>query len=418
MSLKDEVAFYRACGTPKISGHKFDGSFATSEAFLNSFRQVIQSDNSNQAHQFVREAEYNDDNVLTNLQLLEGLGYSDSVTVSCRIAQKSASRFYASLSDFLAKCSLLKENNELPEAFYLIEEDYYYPDDSDKEVIHNQIESLKCICSLIDSLKSVAHYHDKTSNGNNSKLIFIANKDSEESRSDSVIIEMQLSKELLGGSIEDLDMLTTLVNTSANNDIHYQARTNIFLSSLHEFLGGLQPLKAFEKLVKQWTLFIQLFNNNYNIYLSGFAFHKIKKEIANDELTISGEISKVTRELIGKLFSIPVSMSVLIAMSHSQSLLVNSVLVLGLLLVTILLVGIVVNQKQQLISVIHSRDVMKSSYGGDQHQYPEELSKHIEDMNTNIENEISSARKWLLFCRLVVWLPLILATLYYLIIYR
>ncbi|HHP0469587.1 TPA: hypothetical protein ACRZ6V_001243 [Vibrio harveyi] len=407
MSLKNEVSFYRACGKPQISHQKFEGCFGASEEFLRSFQDIVQSDN----HSFIREAEWRGENLLRDRALLQEIHASDMIEISCRIPQNSASRFYLNIPDFLDKCSLLKQG-ELPEMFYLIEEDYYYPDDESKDDIRDQIESLKLVCSLIESLKEVAHYHDERSNGGNPKLIFIANKDHEESRSDSVIIEMKLTKELLGGYIDDLDALTTLTK-KPNNDIHYPARVNIFLSSLHEFLDGQTPLKAFEKLVKDWSLFSRLFNNNYNIYLSGFAFHKVKKEIANDELTISGEISKVTRELIGKLFSIPVSLSVLIAMSQSKSMMIDAVLVFGLLLVTVLLVGIVCNQKQQLVSVMHSIEVMKSSYGGNQQHYPEELSQHLVSMNNNLEQEVNSAKKWLCFCRIVAWVPILFATLYY-----
>lgn len=415
MSLRDEVAFYRACGQPKSPYPKIEGTFPASKALVEWLKGYISKSVPSNGN-FLRDADFDGDDLKKTPHLLDSLSETDCIYVHGRPHQDTACCFYDDFDSFLDDCILLK-NGSIPEEFYLKTEDYYYPDDSNLE-LQKTIKYLDDVCTLIRTLKSVAHYHDeRTGGGNYPKLIFIANRDKEEARSDSVILEIKLSSKLLIGTLADLKILSTLSKEKGSTDIHYQARVNIFLSSLHEFFGDLDPGKTLEKLIIKWDDFVRLYESNYNIYLSGFAFHKIKKEIANDELTVSGEISKVTRELISKLFAIPLSMGVLIAMSQTNSWIVHAFLIVSLWLTTVLLKGIVDNQKQQLKSVIHSREIIASSYGGSQRDYPKELSEHLVTMNENLDNEIKSAKDWLSFFNVVVWGPLTIAVLYYLVQY-
>ncbi|WP_407551931.1 hypothetical protein [Vibrio parahaemolyticus] len=395
MTLGYVVAIYRALGCPEIKNQQFAGEFVTTQETLTAFDALFTAKSSGAAR--VQAASCDCVDLLMNDHSLK---VGSTITATFRLARNSAERFYSSYKDLLATPSI--KSGEIPNSFYIIDENHFFNsdgiiDDVDK---YNHLEAL---CALISGLKDLAHYYDKATVQSPNKLVFLA---ADEHKSHPVVLDICLPETVLEADLSDISVLTSLLTEEAKLDAHFESRKSIFYSSLAEFVSGLAPDKAFCKLVEGWVDFTAVYQRNYSTYLSGFAFHKAKKEVAESEIKLAEQLSKVTSELTGKLFSIPVSIAAIVAMFHKDSsLATNGLIVLGLVLAAILIVGIVINQKNQLESVKQAKSIIEQSIEGKQSSYPEELKEHIAQMSKRLDRNIKTARNWLFVFRVLAWVP-------------
>lgn len=113
----------------------------------------------------------------------------------------------------------------------------------------------------------------------------------------------------------------------------------------------------FENLICHWDKFVKLFENNLSTYMSGFSFHKARKEIAKSEAEFAEKISKLITDLTTKVLSIPVSLlasfGIIKLTSRSEMLLV----LLGVLLSSLILHMVLLNQDKQLKHICHAKDI-------------------------------------------------------------
>ncbi|KAA1205860.1 hypothetical protein [Vibrio cholerae] len=328
------------------------------------------------------------------------LSVGSRVTAEFRYGKSNSERFYLSYKELLSSQSI--KSGLVPSCFYVVDKNYFFNinGEVDNQDIFNKI---KIICDLISGLKKLAHYEDASKN----KLVFLA---SDENKS-HVMLDIYLPETVLDADLTDISVLTSLLPDEAKLDAHFESQKSIFYSSLAEFLSGLEPDKAFCKLVEKWGEFTAVYQRNFSTYLSGFAFHKAKKEVAESEIKIAEQLSKVTSELIGKLFSIPVSIAAIVAMFHKDSsLITDGLIVLGLLLAAVLVVGMVINQKNQLGSVKQAKIIVEQAIEGKKSSYPQELKEHIENMSTRLDENIRTARNWLFAFRILAWIPALVGT--------
>ncbi|MDP1097763.1 hypothetical protein Q6288_27140, partial [Klebsiella quasipneumoniae] len=64
----------------------------------------------------------------------------------------------------------------------------------------------------------------------------------------------------------------------------------------------------FQQLIEHWTDFRLAYDNNLSVYLSGFNFHKARKDVAAAELDFSEKTSKTISDLTAKILAIPLSL--------------------------------------------------------------------------------------------------------------
>lgn len=402
MSLRDVVTIYRACNRPQLRSSIFEGAFTVSDENRVSFdalRIATSTESNNGYGRLKRATASNGDDLLDNSrELVEG----EIISVSYRLASSSSEKFYNDLPSLLA--SPIRMELKLPASFYILDKDIFFSSDSDNQE-SPEIHQLQKICTLIQSLSKLAHYHDKKIIDDQSKLVFLSTEDK---TPHPVVLDIELTDDIMHANLDDLSLLTSILSSDAVLDPHYQPRKSILYSSIYEFVKGMEPKAAFKKLSENWAAFAEIYQNNLGTYLSGFAFHKVRKEIAEAEIKIAEQLSKITSELIGKLFSIPVSLAAIVAMLHKDSsLLISMFLVLGLLIAAILVVGVIINQLAQLDSVNHSKKMMDQSFEGNKNNYPEKLKKDIDDMSKRLNSNIKIARHWLTFYRVLAWLPAI-----------
>ncbi|WP_023603438.1 hypothetical protein [Aliivibrio logei] len=403
MSIATIANLYKIANNVSFSGEHFSGSLLTSQENILALRECGSSDfgrivDLEQNGEIVEDIS----DVITNDGILQ---------FKYKIKQNSANKFYQDASSLLSSCDLVKQGH-LPSQCYLVNDNCLLPSDDNNSVTAELLsKKLDNICLFIKSLSELAHYHDsKSSSSNSHTLVFLSN-DFEIPK--PIVIDVIPTEDLLDADLSDLSILTSLVGEKVEMDSHHSARINILSSSLKEFLQGVPPSLAFSKLALNWTAFAKVYQKNYGTYLSGFAFHKVKKDIAESEIKIAEELSKITSDITSKLLSIPVSLAAVITMvtAKKANLYADIFTTLGLIIVTIIIIGLVNNQRAKLDSVKNAKELTLGSFEGEEKNYPIELSEAITKFDINLTNNIKLAEKWLFSFELLSFLPVLSALL-------
>lgn len=396
MSLSAIVSLYRMCGRPELEGGSFSVSGPANEELLLAVRTVYQTSPGS-----FRELLVDDDEVLRSDQLdLSGT----VVEFTFQLPASSDVRFYKDTKDLVDNSGAVCKGL-LPEEFYIVDIDYLHGEQNPPK----QLETLISICEAIQLLSSIAHYHDQKTVSDNRKLVFI----NPEGKSDkpAIVLETNIDFELLSVGPIDCSILRDITDNDSKRDPHYVAKKGVFWSSLAEFSKQTPKSDdAFTNLIKNWNEFLALFQNNLETYLSGFAFHKAKREVAEAELDLASQFSKIIGDITGKLLAIPVSLAALVAIGRADNVFEQIIICVGLLVSSLLIVGVVDNQQRQLGRISHAKSVVMNSFMGKKTSYPEDLKTAIDSMNSNLASNESNLKWTLRFFRAMAWLPVISAT--------
>lgn len=394
MSIAALVTLYRRIGRPPLDSGAFSGTIASENC-----RELINEIVKARSGKFI-------DFIVDGSDLAPTGNIPDGCEVyfDVRPETRSSSRFYDNISDFLKQDKKIGRG-EMPTDFYLVEEDYF--DDGCED--NDTISRLTLVCDLISSLSQLAHYHDEKAKTRFLRLVFL--KPEEIGNTHPVVVETYVDESLLEVSGEvSTDRLKYLCDSSGSEDPHYRERLGVFGNTMAEFIQARpEREKPFYYLVKNWASFIEVYDKNLAVYLSGFAFHKAKREVAEAEVNISSKLSQVIGDITGKLLSIPISLAAVIAIPKAGGAFESTIIVLGLLIAAIVIVEIIENQKRQLARVSDSKNLVLSAFQGRQDIYPLDLSSAVERITTNLGNDEKKLAQLLRFFRVLAWLPVLLA---------
>jgi len=255
-------------------------------------------------------------------------------------------------------------------------------------------------------LSKLAHYHDSKTTDDHLKLVFLQPDEAKP----AVVIETIISPTVLFYEPPDVCLIDELCVGDIKTDPHFNAKRGVFGVTLIEFMNK-RPLEQskFEWIVQHWREFIILYQQNLGTYISGFAFHRVKREIAEKEFYIAGQLSKVTSEITGKLLSIPISFAVIIAVLKSDTIFEKLILVAGLALAALVISGSVRNQQKQLESIGHAKQVIFNSFEGDRDSYPEDINTEITKMVDGLDRNETYLFRLLWFFRVLSWVPFMIS---------
>lgn len=399
MALTSIVELFRNVNRPPIT----NGVFSSRLAMTDDLVRLINATRKLYPTQF-DEIVVDDTEIMSEESLPEQGEY---IEFTFRLHTGTEGKFYSSLKDLIVDVPKISRG-EIPTEFYLIEEDFF----SGTDKLFPKLEKLTVVCRLIKGLSELAHYHDEKTNSGQYRLIFIQPEDSTQPVTKAVEIDTTIDVNMLDGKLPDITLIESLRSEGPKTDPHYSSKIGVFRASLAEFLKKCSLSEpAFSFLVSEWEEFTNLFNKNLNTYLSGFAFHKAKREVAEAELKIADEFSKIIIDITGKLLGIPLSLAATIAITKSTSILESLLIVIGLGLATLIFSGTVGNQQRQFQRIIHAKGVVFSALEGKQEIYPDELKTTITRMKTGLDaNE--NKLKWLLrLFRCLSWVPFLVGVI-------
>ncbi|KIQ58668.1 hypothetical protein [Pseudomonas fluorescens] len=301
---------------------------------------------------------------------------------------------------------------QLPDCFYLLEEDVLSSD----EPLDQRIKTLQALCQLIVYLADLAHFHDEKELSDEYKLVFVAEDTAKGER--AITLYPYLDLELLGFDV-DTELVDGLQVSKLDESPHLSKERLIFRATLIEYLSGhLGGKERFKFLISTWAQFLSLYGNNLSTYLSGFSFHKAKQEVASAQLTIADQMSKVVSDISGKILGVPISLAAVIVISKAENVLESSILVTGISITSALLAETLAAQKLQYERIKHSRLIMFSSHQQKVHQYPEDLRGYIEESVAALVANERKLKRSLMALRSLAWFPAIVATCLHAYIYH
>lgn len=386
----DVIALYRAAGKPPITGVKFKGA-VTNRSYeqLESLR--------NEEHEFGRFEEL----IIDNTEILpdENLPiHWELAKFTWILASSSNCKFYNDIDQLITTTG----KGDLPEHYYIVAKDH-----ANTDPLTTEIQEIITICALIKSLSSIADYHDEKNDSNCFNLIFTQYEGDTSSK--TTAIKTRISRQ----SIRPINtaLVTNLAQEDESSDIHHQSKIYTFKSSIVEFCNLTKPEDRFDKLILEWDIFLKLYSNNLSTYLSGFSFHKAKKEVATAQISMAEQLSKITSETTTRVLSIPISFAAIIGLLNVKSLPEALLIVAGLLILSLVTSAAISNQNKQLSRLISSRRITFTSFQGKASSYPEDLNADITEAKTALEANEIYLSKTLFWFGVLGWLPTVLATL-------
>lgn len=162
-------------------------------------------------------------------------------------------------------------------------------------------------------------------------------------------------------------------------------------------------------MVTHWKNFVAEYHRDLGTYLSGFAFHKAKTEVAEAQLKIADEFSKVLTDITGKLLGIPVTLAVALAIPRADSLLERCLLLIGILIGSVIMHQTVANQQRQFRRIVNAKNLVIGAIEGKKNTYPSDLVKEIEKLNTDLDADEKGLWRCLKFFKALSWLPLLIS---------
>lgn len=390
MSLETLVKIYRSVGRPDISNGTFE------------FNCTL----TGELHLLVKNLFRDSEELIDHLTIdtdeptcVEDIRQDGQIDCVIRIPTSTAERFFKSIRDFIKFRSLLK--GELPRLFYIVDEDYFSSD----SIENRKIENIKILCSLIEHLSTLAVYHDYKASAEKYKLVFF-NPDNG-SGVKSIEITPEITTELVELDALDLSVIESLCSESFEN-AHAETRRDVFRVTVAEFISKKSSDDSiFVYLVKNWNGLLLEYKNNLSVYMSGFAFHKAKREVASAEFEISGQYSKVISDITGKLLSLPLSVIGIIRMLNTQSSKERGLILAGLFFIGLILYLIIRNQEGQLGRIRHAKNIVLGAFEGKEEIYPEDLKSSIQEMKSGLVIEETNLVGRLGIFKMCAWLPFI-----------
>ncbi|PTP53446.1 hypothetical protein CWN83_11885 [Vibrio splendidus] len=349
-----------------------------------------------------------------NLSDATANGLSSSVLL--KIPANGDYNIFRDLDDLLDRATELTNGQSLDE-YYVCEDDYWSTESTSTEStsaeststkIKDEYTNLKRYAELVKGLEKLASYHDKKQNSTHHELVFISNDESITSK--PVVLRPHITLELLSREVMNTSTIKELTSKKSDGQANINRERAIFKVSIIEFFETIpksQSTSNFKHLVCNWDEFISLYNNNFETYLSGFAFHKAKKEVADIELQVAEQYSKVLGDIAGKLFGLPVSFAALLGLfSEKATTMSDTLILISIISASWLMTRLVSNQRAQLERITHAKDISFGSIKGKSTQYPRELQEEITSAKTAIDLNAGRLKRDLAYLSTLVWAPL------------
>ncbi|RPH23276.1 MAG: hypothetical protein CBB67_000900 [Alteromonadaceae bacterium TMED7] len=312
--------------------------------------------------------------------------------------------FFKSYGHLLSnRKTLLK--GDLPDIYYIADVDLMV----EPSLSEPKSDRLRSICDLIKLLSEIAHYHDEKSQADTYQLVFVVN-DSSKSGYHPVVLETRFDESDLNGNALNLGALSDIVSAEQNAESHAQEKASMFRLCLAETIEGISnENNVFKYILNNWDELLRKYKQSFDIYISGFSFSKVRSELAEAEVEIANSLSKVLSDVTGKLFSIPISFAALLTMNKLDSVGESVLFVMGTLLVSLIISGLVRSQLLLKSNIDASRAMVFNQFEQKREDYPPDLKNCLDEAQNTIGKQSALLGFTLHGARVLGWLVSICA---------
>jgi hypothetical protein len=346
------VALYREIGRPpEISGHVEFSGIATPAL-------LVLLDKLKQAP----------DHLVTfdSLNIVNGIA-----SFEMRLPSNEAGKFYASVSDFVHRTPSLGQG-KFPKNFYVYDIDFSSTDDLAPQAIVNLAEC----CEFIRLLAVLAiDTEGAVTVGGEGRLIFVLAADGK-SPSKTLTVHTKVDERCAGVHIPHLNLLRALLSDDRKNQIHVEERRAIMRLAIADTLANKEE-DLFYELIREWRGVLLKYRHNFLAFLNQYSFEKVRKEIATAEVEHASKLSSVLGDIAGKLLALPITLAGVILLRNSANNFDFVVLAAGLAIVSLVFVGILVNQWLQVERLKESFNLIFSQYTEKVGTYPMKLQAPV-----------------------------------------
>lgn len=399
MTLELVVRLYRLLQCPALENGEFRGciegdvepAFSEVCVLINKIRQA-------DLGRFI-DLVADDDDVIGD-ELLSS--QSKLIDFTYRLPINSVSTFHENIAALL-ECDPTIMQGHMPSDFYLVDCDYYHTVDFN-ETAPNNIKKLQLITKLIQALSKLSNYVNK--NSSSYKLLFLL--PTSEAQPTMVELSTNFSDEDVENLTQlEINLVENLLLNDALQDVHHIEKTGLFSSTLARFINSFPAQQAFSMLLQQWGKFLNTYKQDLATYISGFAFHKARKQVAEAELEIAERLSMVMSGILGKVLSLPLTMIAVIGITKTSNLTEQVLLFLGVFIASILLIGAIVNQQALLARTKHAKAIMLEAIEGQKEQFPEALRNDYLQMSEQLNRDELRVAHWLRFFLFLSVIPVL-----------
>ncbi|WP_439056131.1 hypothetical protein ACSJLZ_003247 [Serratia bockelmannii] len=390
------VSFYRNMGKPPVVNCKFEyrGQLANQ---LDTFKELWNNSDQRIAD-FDLSFDSNSCGTLYEDSFPKLLTATTDVILTVSLPAGNF-RFIESLEDFLLIDNNLNTGGRV-ENVYLIKEDFLFG-----EIAQENEKVMKALqlSQFITELYELANYNDRVEHSGLLKLVFIDTGNTK--KTPPIVIEPKINIESISFPMVDLALFKSLKENGPDN-AHVQEKQAMFRVSIIEVLKSLDDSKdRFNFLIEQWELLKETYYGNFECYLTNFSFLKQKKEAAENYMTVSSKISGTLSSISGKLFGLPISFAVAVAILKTGKF-ESMLALLGVVITSILIALTIYDQKKVLESIRISIDALFSHTKA---QRSGELANLISKHKENLYSQAKSLDTAMVFLLVISFLPIIIS---------
>lgn len=319
-------------------------------------------------------------------------------------ADNSKARFYRSVDDLVARSTMLSHGT-YPSNFYIVDEDYLAGDRDPPE----RLQLAFRLCDMVAALSKLA-LTTADLEGAPSRVLLFIQPAGEKSLPKTLELVARISPDMLAIAAPNLVPLEQLVADSVEGQLHIDERRGFFRLAVADVLAEPEAAATpFLHLVRSWGRVLVAYQRNVEVYLSDFSFEALRHRVISESVHYASKLSRSLNESTSKLLALPLSLAAVAGVQVSSGILGAVVSVLGALLVSILLAGLLQNQSLELRAI-------RSGFAGVFEPLSKEIASdsHVGKLLKNANSAFSKQSRllaavvWTMRC--LVWIPPSLAT--------
>ncbi|SOO08680.1 hypothetical protein [Xanthomonas citri] len=321
-----------------------------------------------------------------------------------KLSSNEFGRFYADVYDFIEGSEVLSSGGT-PENYYLKQEDILGGVDKPTPELASALHLGRLIGGLLKlSLNTVSL------SASTKKLLFVLPA-SGDAGPKTFEIDTRITRACLAAPTPDISILEALFPEEEGR-LHINEHRQLFRVALTSVLAKRQ-LEArepvFQYLVYSWSDVVKTYELNAECYVQKFSFEKLRGEVARIELDYATRMSAVLGDSSGKMLALPLSIGGLAAVWLADDVWSASGLCLGMLLVSLLLSGVLHNQRLASKRVEAGFNLSLSDVQSASAKHPPALQTAILDAKKGFGDQLAFLRKVHMVVHPLAWFPTLVA---------
>lgn len=281
-----------------------------------------------------------------------------------------------------------------PDRFYLVEEDYYH---DGNQKAPDSIRDLIALTDFVKTLAKLADHRYETEGTGAWTLVF-------RTRDGLGLLHVAFNNEILGVKVPSVARKVVEDLSIKADSVHQNEKRWMFKAEMCEFLKTGLSLKEFTNRGMEWAT---KYENNLQLYLSGFSFEEVKRKIAEEHARFAEQVSKIFGDITVKVLSLPLTVAVAVVLKM-QARGFTAWLVVLLPFVVAFAVTLLVRHYQRVVPRVEENIKLVFGRVTSMDSHPRGLDERVTEVERSLQRETRKLRAMLRTYLSLVWvLPII-----------